>query len=172
MPFFFVAPPQPTLSYHDRYITLNQLEIINSSVTAFPQPSFQWIRVSTGELFPESSWSSMYHDKMAYSTLMYRFEAQDLYTPAACTTVIICRAINTYGISEQYFTLIKFKNCTLSTSRASPTPIVTSNDDNDMQHNGFEAVTSIVAIAVLLVVLVVCNCAVIILLTCLLKRKR
>ena len=94
--------------------------MINCSVTGFPQPEFQWILQSSGELFPESSWVSVYQNKTVYSTLMYTFTTVNF--KGNCTTVVVCRAQNAHGTSEQYFTLY-LNNCS-TISQVHPTPML------------------------------------------------
>ena len=135
--------------------------MINCSVTAFPQPDFQWILQSSGELFPESSWVSIYHNKTAYSTLMYTFTTLDFND--TCTAMVVCRAKNVYGTSEQYFTLY-LNNCS-----------TTSHDDDKGDNLKFEgtlipviAVAVVIftlAVPILLVLLLLLRCIV-------LRRKR
>ena len=147
--------------------------MINCSVTAFPQPEFQWILQSSGGLFPESSWESVYHDKTAYSTLMHTFTAREF--KGVCTTVIMCRAQNSYGTSEQYFTLY-LNNC----SQAHPTPMlltnVTSTDDGGKGVRFKGTLIPVIAVAAVILVLAVpilLSLAVILLLRYIvLRRKR
>jgi hypothetical protein len=175
------APPQSTLTHHSYYITLDQLEnlMINCSVSAFPQPQFQWILQSSGEHFPQSSWVSTYHDQTARSTLVYTFGPLDFY--GSCTTVLVCRATNGYGTSEQFFTLKL--NTTLeefcmlgnSVSLTSASKTLQTSKPHAKSDAGFEiTVAASVATAALIIVLLV-FCVVLILISVLIhlfRRKK
>ena len=128
--FLFAAPPQPTLQFYNHYITLDLMEMINCSVTAFPQPQFQWKKQSTEEILPESSWVSVNHGRIAHSTLMYTFGTSDFND--SCTTVVVCRATNVYGTNEELFTL---NSCSPPSSvYTTHTLLATSNDSTNIKN--------------------------------------
>ena len=160
--------------------------MITCTSTAFPQPEFQWILQSSGAFFPESSWISLYHEKTAYSTLMYTFTTLDF---EGSSTVVVCRATNAYGASEQFFTLklnsalsseqfftLNNSASSISGSRAPLTPTLraTNGSGNDgRKQDGFETILAIVngaiaAVACTILLLLI----VLLLLKYLLRRKR
>ena len=158
--------------------------MITCSATAFPQPEFQWILLSSGEFLPQSSWISIYEtdDKTANSTLMYTFTTLDFNNSS---TVVVCRAANAYGASEQFFTLKlkstseQFSTVTLnipspiSASRAPLTP--TLHATNGSGNDGGKQATilaivngAIAAVAWTILLLII----ILLLLKYLLKRKK
>ena len=93
------------MEYYNHTIEkLNQLVLLNCSVSAVPRPEFQWMLADTEEPLPESSWNSTtYVDKTTTSTLNYTFEMSDLNDNSRIH--VMCIAKNPYGTSEQHYTL-------------------------------------------------------------------
>ena len=144
--------------------------MINCTVSAFPRPNLQWIQQSSGELFPESSWVTTYHDKMVYTTLMYTFRALDFN--GRCATVVVCKATNAYGASEQYFTL-DLNNCSSTSSthaHATPTSLPNVSISNHVQRGKSTLILSIAAPAVTLMFAVLLIILVLLLLRCCVLR--
>ena len=100
---------------------------------------------------------------------MYTFTTLDFN--GVCTTVIMCRAQNSYGTSEQYFTLY-LNNCS-TTSKAHPTPMLLADvsiiNDGGKGHELEGTLIPAIAVAAVIPTLAV---AILLALLLLLRHKR
>ena len=130
--YLCTVPPQPPLKYRNLTITLDNPVEINCSVTALPQPDFQWFYDSTNKPLPPSSWSSFYDDVMGISTLVHIFTREDLKNER--TIIVLCVATNSYGRSEQYFNLFLEESV--------ESPIILATTEQDFNLTGSDESTS------------------------------
>ena len=156
-------------------INLDKPTQINCSVTALPRPEFKWTNEITNEVFFKSSWNSFYDDVIGISILVDIFTVEDLGDD--CTLLIKCLATNTYGRSEQYFTLYpsnsdscphgNIDTTTQMTSSPETTLITVANDqgldgsgdnsvqDGKMDKTTFQIIIGTFAVAVTCIVICV-----------------
>ena len=166
--YLSTVPPEPPVKNRNMMIQLQKELKINCSVRALPRPDFKWFLGST--LLPESTWTTIYNDVMGISTLTFEFEKEDVDTE--CKIQLACIASNTYGTSEQHFTLTTNENIDCSAKKAgrtisstpnpSPNTLVTdselagiqdSNSGGDMSDKTFKIIIGSFTVAATVIVI-------------------